>query len=135
VLCYIKEHLGLPNKRCKGRCVTYKISAHAADLAKGHPSSQYRDNALSKARFEFLEDQFNLSLDPDTAREFHDETLPADGAKVAHFALCVDKILFYEDISQEIRDVAEAEKEWQPNQKFIEQGKRFTFKTTNLQGL
>jgi phosphomethylpyrimidine synthase len=74
-----KEHLGLPNKkRRKDGVITYKIAAHAADLAKGHPGSQYRDNALSKARFEFRwNDQFNLSLDPDTAREFHDETLPA----------------------------------------------------------
>jgi phosphomethylpyrimidine synthase len=89
MLCYVtpKEHLGLPNKKdVKDGVIAYKIAAHAADLAKGHPSAQYRDNAISKARFEFRwEDQFNLSLDPDTAREFHDETLPAEGAKSAHF--------------------------------------------------
>ncbi len=89
MLCYVtpKEHLGLPNKQdVKDGVIAYKIAAHAADLAKGHPGAQYRDNAISKARFEFRwEDQFNLSLDPDTAREFHDETLPAEGAKTAHF--------------------------------------------------
>jgi phosphomethylpyrimidine synthase len=89
MLCYVtpKEHLGLPNKKdVKDGVMAYKIAAHAADLAKGHPGAQYRDNAISKARFEFRwEDQFNLSLDPETAREFHDETLPAEGAKTAHF--------------------------------------------------
>jgi phosphomethylpyrimidine synthase len=89
MLCYVtpKEHLGLPNKKdVKDGVIAYKIAAHAADLAKGHPGAQYRDNAISKARFEFRwEDQFNLSLDPDTAREFHDETLPAEAAKTAHF--------------------------------------------------
>jgi phosphomethylpyrimidine synthase len=89
LLCYVtpKEHLGLPNRKdVKDGVIAYKIAAHAADLAKGHPGAQYRDNALSKARFEFRwEDQFNLSLDPVTAREFHDETLPQDGAKTAHF--------------------------------------------------
>jgi len=89
MLCYVtpKEHLGLPNKKdVKDGVIAYKIAAHVADLAKGHPGAQYRDNALSKARFEFRwEDQFNLSLDPDTAREFHDETLPQEGAKTAHF--------------------------------------------------
>jgi phosphomethylpyrimidine synthase len=89
MLCYVtpKEHLGLPNKKdVKDGVITYKIAAHAADLAKGHPGAQYRDNALSKARFEFRwEDQFNLGLDPETAREFHDETLPQEGAKTAHF--------------------------------------------------
>jgi phosphomethylpyrimidine synthase len=89
MLCYVtpKEHLGLPNKKdVKDGVIAYKIAAHAADLAKGHPGAQYRDNALSKARFEFRwEDQFNLSLDPVTAREFHDETLPQAGAKTAHF--------------------------------------------------
>jgi len=89
MLCYVtpKEHLGLPNRDdVKEGVITYKIAAHAADLAKGHPGAQYHDNALSKARFEFRwEDQFNLSLDPVRAREFHDETLPADGAKTAHF--------------------------------------------------
>jgi phosphomethylpyrimidine synthase len=89
MLCYVtpKEHLGLPNKKdVKDGVIAYKIAAHAADLAKGHPGAQYRDNAISKARFEFRwEDQFNLSLDPETAREFHDETLPQEGAKSAHF--------------------------------------------------
>jgi len=89
MLCYVtpKEHLGLPNKQdVKDGVIAYKIAAHAADLAKGHPGAQYRDNAISKARFEFRwEDQFNLSLDPETAREFHDETLPQEGAKSAHF--------------------------------------------------
>jgi phosphomethylpyrimidine synthase len=89
MLCYVtpKEHLGLPNKKdVKDGVIAYKIAAHAADLAKGHPGAQYRDNAISKARFEFRwEDQFNLSLDPETARDFHDETLPAEGAKTAHF--------------------------------------------------
>jgi len=89
MLCYVtpKEHLGLPNKKdVKDGVIAYKIAAHAADLAKGHSGAQYRDNAISKARFEFRwEDQFNLSLDPETAREFHDETLPQEGAKTAHF--------------------------------------------------
>ena len=89
MLCYVtpKEHLGLPNKKdVKDGVIAYKIAAHAADLAKGHPGAQHRDNVLSKARFEFRwEDQFNLSLDPETAREFHDETLPQEGAKTAHF--------------------------------------------------
>jgi len=112
MLCYVtpKEHLGLPNREdVKVGVITYKLAAHAADLAKGHPGAQYRDNALSKARFEFRwEDQFNLSLDPDTAREFHDETLPADGAKVAHFcSMCGPKFCSMK-ISQEIRNDAEA---------------------------
>jgi phosphomethylpyrimidine synthase len=89
MLCYVtpKEHLGLPNRDdVKDGVLAYKIAAHAADLAKGHPGAQYRDNALSKARFEFRwEDQFNLSLDPPKAREFHDQTLPQEGAKTAHF--------------------------------------------------
>jgi phosphomethylpyrimidine synthase len=89
MICYVtpKEHLGLPNKKdVKDGVIAYKIAAHAADLAKGHPGAQYRDNALSKARFEFRwEDQFNLSLDPVTAREFHDATLPQEAAKSAHF--------------------------------------------------
>jgi phosphomethylpyrimidine synthase len=127
MLCYVtpKEHLGLPNKKdVKDGVITYKIAAHAADLAKGHPGSQYRDNALSKARFEFRwEDQFNLSLDPDTAREFHDETLPADGAKVAHFcSMCGPKFCSMK-ISQEIRDVAEIEKVMdEKSEEFIEEG-------------
>lgn len=113
MLCYVtpKEHLGLPNKKdVKDGVITYKIAAHAADLAKGHPGSQYRDNALSKARFEFRwQDQFNLSLDPDTAREFHDETLPADGAKVAHFCSMCGPHFCSMKITQEVRDFAEKE--------------------------
>jgi phosphomethylpyrimidine synthase len=110
MLCYVtpKEHLGLPNRDdVKQGIITYKIAAHAADLAKGHPGTQIRDNALSKARFEFRwDDQFNLSLDPDTARKFHDETLPKDSAKVAHFcSMCGPKFCSMK-ISQEVRDYA-----------------------------
>jgi phosphomethylpyrimidine synthase len=110
MLCYVtpKEHLGLPDKDdVKEGVITYKIAAHAADLAKGHPGAQARDNALSKARFEFRwEDQFNLSLDPETARDFHDPTLPAEGAKVAHFcSMCGPKFCSME-ITQQIRDYA-----------------------------
>lgn len=110
MLCYVtpKEHLGLPNKQdVRDGIITYKIAAHAADLAKGHPGAQIRDNALSKARFEFRwEDQFNLGLDPDKAREFHDETLPKDSAKVAHFcSMCGPKFCSMK-ISQEIRAAA-----------------------------
>ena len=111
MLCYVtpKEHLGLPNKKdVKDGVITYKISAHAADLAKGHPGAQVRDNALSKARFEFRwQDQFNLSLDPDTAREFHDETLPAEGAKAAHFCSMCGPNFCSMRISQDVRDYAE----------------------------
>ncbi|WP_286785453.1 MULTISPECIES: phosphomethylpyrimidine synthase ThiC [Pseudomonas] len=110
MLCYVtpKEHLGLPNKDdVKTGIITYKIAAHAADLAKGHPGAQIRDNALSKARFEFRwEDQFNLGLDPDTARAYHDETLPKDSAKVAHFcSMCGPKFCSMK-ITQEVRDYA-----------------------------
>ena len=110
MLCYVtpKEHLGLPNKEdVREGIITYKIAAHAADLAKGHPGAQIRDNALSKARFEFRwEDQFNLGLDPDKARNFHDETLPKDSAKVAHFcSMCGPKFCSMK-ISQEIRAAA-----------------------------
>lgn len=111
MLCYVtpKEHLGLPNKKdVKDGVIAYKIAAHAADLAKGHPGAQYRDNALSKARFEFRwQDQFNLSLDPDTAREFHDETLPAEGAKIAHFCSMCGPHFCSMKITQEVRDFAE----------------------------
>lgn len=110
MLCYVtpKEHLGLPNKKdVKDGVITYKIAAHAADLAKGHPGAQYRDNALSKARFEFRwEDQFNLSLDPDTAREFHDDTLPAEGAKVAHFCSMCGPNFCSMKITQDVREFA-----------------------------
>ena len=110
MLCYVtpKEHLGLPNKDdVKTGIVTYKIAAHAADLAKGHPAAQLRDNALSKARFEFRwEDQFNLSLDPDTPRHFHDETLPKEGHKLAHFcSMCGPKFCSMK-ITQDVRDYA-----------------------------
>ncbi|MGQ9427136.1 phosphomethylpyrimidine synthase ThiC [Gilvimarinus sp. F26214L] len=110
MLCYVtpKEHLGLPDKDdVKEGIITYKIAAHAADLAKGHPGAQLRDNALSKARFEFRwEDQFNLGLDPDTARAYHDETLPKESAKVAHFcSMCGPKFCSMK-ISQEVRDYA-----------------------------
>jgi len=110
MLCYVtpKEHLGLPNKNdVKDGIITYKIAAHAADLAKGHPGAQIRDNALSKARFEFRwEDQFNLGLDPDKAREFHDETLPKDSAKVAHFCSMCGPHFCSMKITQDVRDYA-----------------------------
>ena len=114
MLCYVtpKEHLGLPNRDdVKEGIITYKIAAHAADVAKGHPGARYRDDMLSKARFEFRwEDQFNLGLDPDRAREFHDETLPKDSAKVAHFcSMCGPKFCSMK-ISQEVRDYSEQQK-------------------------
>lgn len=111
MLCYVtpKEHLGLPNKDdVKEGIITYKIAAHAADLAKGHPAAQLRDNALSKARFEFRwEDQFNLSLDPDRAKDFHDETLPKEGHKVAHFCSMCGPNFCSMKITQDVRDYAE----------------------------
>ncbi|MFQ5802613.1 MAG: phosphomethylpyrimidine synthase ThiC [Candidatus Methylomirabilales bacterium] len=110
MLCYVtpKEHLGLPNRKdVKDGVIAYKIAAHAADLAKGHPGAQMRDDALSQARFEFRwEDQFNLSLDPDTAREFHDETLPAQGAKLAHFCSMCGPHFCSMKITQDVRDYA-----------------------------
>ena len=113
MLCYVtpKEHLGLPNKDdVKEGIITYKIAAHAADLAKGHPGAQIRDNALSKARFEFRwEDQFNLGLDPDKAREFHDETLPKESAKIAHFCSMCGPHFCSMKISQDVRDFAAQE--------------------------
>ena len=125
MLCYVtpKEHLGLPNKDdVKTGIITYKIAAHAADLAKGHPGAQIRDNALSKARFEFRwEDQFNLGLDPDTARAFHDETLPKESAKVAHFcSMCGPKFCSMK-ITQEVREYA-AQNGLTDEQKAIEAG-------------
>ncbi|XYJ09891.1 phosphomethylpyrimidine synthase ThiC [Telluria sp. B2] len=112
MLCYVtpKEHLGLPDKEdVKDGIITYKIAAHAADLAKGHPGAQIRDNALSKARFEFRwEDQFNLGLDPDKARSFHDETLPKDSAKVAHFCSMCGPHFCSMKITQEVREYAAA---------------------------
>jgi phosphomethylpyrimidine synthase len=131
MLCYVtpKEHLGLPNKEdVRTGVVTYKIAAHAADLAKGHPAAKYRDDALSRARFEFRwEDQFNLSLDPWKAREYHDETLPKDSAKVAHFcSMCGPKFCSMK-ISQDVREFAREKREQEEgmqemSDKFREQG-------------
>ena len=113
MLCYVtpKEHLGLPNKKdVKDGIIAYKIAAHAADLAKGHPGAQIRDNAVSKARFEFRwEDQFNLGLDPDTAKDFHDETLPKDSAKVAHFCSMCGPHFCSMKITQDVRDYAQSQ--------------------------
>lgn len=131
MLCYVtpKEHLGLPNKHdVREGLITYKIAAHAADLAKGHPGAQIRDNALSKARFEFRwEDQFNLSLDPERAREYHDETLPKDSAKVAHFCSMCGPHFCSMKISQDVRDFAAEQKEIETGMQeksieFLEQG-------------
>ncbi len=114
MLCYVtpKEHLGLPNKKdVKDGVIAYKIAAHAADLAKGHPGAQYRDNAISKARFEFRwEDQFNLALDPETAREFHDETLPQEGAKTAHFCSMCGPHFCSMRITEDVRKYAAEQK-------------------------
>lgn len=129
MLCYVtpKEHLGLPNKDdVKQGLITYKIAAHAADLAKGHPGAQLHDNAMSKARFEFRwEDQFNLALDPDTARAYHDETLPKDAAKVAHFcSMCGPKFCSMK-ISQEVRDYADAKEQTEAEQGMAEMSEKF----------
>ena len=110
MLCYVtpKEHLGLPDRDdVKEGVITYKIAAHAADLAKGHPAAQLRDDALSRARFDFRwQDQFNLGLDPDRARAFHDETLPKEAHKVAHFcSMCGPKFCSMK-ITQDVRDYA-----------------------------
>ena len=117
MLCYVtpKEHLGLPDKQdVKDGVIAYKIAAHAADLAKGHPGAQLRDDALSKARFEFRwEDQFNLSLDPETARSFHDETLPQEGAKVAHFCSMCGPQFCSMKITQDVREYTELQKKLQ----------------------
>ena len=124
MLCYVtpKEHLGLPNKQdVRDGIITYKIAAHAADLAKGHPGAQERDDAISKARFEFRwRDQFNLSLDPETAEEFHDETLPAEGAKVAHFCSMCGPNFCSMKITQDVRDYAE--KHGLSEEKALEEG-------------
>jgi phosphomethylpyrimidine synthase len=126
MLCYVtpKEHLGLPNKEdVKEGVIAYKIAAHAADLAKGHPGAQIRDNALSKARFEFRwEDQFNLSLDPDTARAYHDETLPQEGAKVAHFCSMCGPHFCSMKITEEVREYAA--KQGMEETKALEEGMR-----------
>lgn len=139
MLCYVtpKEHLGLPNKEdVKIGVITYKLAAHAADLAKGHPGSQYRDNALSKARFEFRwADQFNLSLDPDTARLFHDETLPAEGAKIAHFCSMCGPHFCSMKITQDVRKYAEQKNidaEKALNEGMIEKSKEFIEKGSEV---
>ena len=125
MLCYVtpKEHLGLPDKQdVRDGIIAYKIAAHAADLAKGHPGAQLRDNALSKARFEFRwEDQFNLGLDPDKAREFHDETLPKDSAKLAHFCSMCGPHFCSMKITQDVRDYAKKGMQ-EKSKEFIEQG-------------
>ena len=127
MLCYVtpKEHLGLPDRDdVKEGVIAYKIAAHAADLAKGHPAAQIRDDALSRARFEFRwVDQFNLSLDPDTAREYHDETLPKEAHKVAHFcSMCGPKFCSMK-ITQDLRKEAEAIAGMEAKSKeFLEQG-------------
>lgn len=137
MLCYVtpKEHLGLPNKKdVKDGVITYKLAAHAADLAKGHPGAQYRDDALSKARFEFRwNDQFNLSLDPDTAREFHDETLPKESAKVAHFCSMCGPHFCSMKITQEVRDFAE-ENNLNGDREAIEKGMEEMSKTFKEKG-
>ncbi|HYV44882.1 MAG TPA: phosphomethylpyrimidine synthase ThiC [Myxococcaceae bacterium] len=127
MLCYVtpKEHLGLPDRDdVKEGVITYKIAAHAADLAKGHPGAQARDNALSKARFEFRwEDQFNLSLDPERARAFHDATLPAEGAKTAHFCSMCGPQFCSMKITQDVREYAEAQQGMaQKSEEFLETG-------------
>ncbi|MDT0690277.1 phosphomethylpyrimidine synthase ThiC [Salegentibacter sp. F188] len=126
MLCYVtpKEHLGLPNRDdVKEGVITYKIAAHAADLAKGHPGAQHRDDALSKARFEFRwEDQFNLALDPDTARSYHDETLPSENAKVAHFCSMCGPNFCSMKITQDVRKFAE--ENGMDTQEAIEEGMR-----------
>ncbi|HEY8296710.1 MAG TPA: phosphomethylpyrimidine synthase ThiC [Candidatus Baltobacteraceae bacterium] len=125
MLCYVtpKEHLGLPNKKdVKDGVIAYKIAAHAADVAKGHPHARHWDDVLSKARFEFRwEDQFNLALDPDTAREFHDETLPAQGAKVAHFCSMCGPHFCSMKITQEVREFAQRGME-EKSAEFLEKG-------------
>jgi phosphomethylpyrimidine synthase len=125
MLCYVtpKEHLGLPNKKdVKDGVIAYKIAAHAADVAKGHPRARHWDDVLSKARFEFRwEDQFDLSLDPETAREFHDETLPAAGAKVAHFCSMCGPHFCSMKITQEVREYAERGME-EKSREFLESG-------------
>ncbi len=135
MLCYVtpKEHLGLPNKEdVKEGLITYKIAAHAADIAKGHPGARYRDDMLSKARFEFRwEDQFNLGLDPERAREFHDETLPKDSAKVAHFcSMCGPKFCSMK-ITQEVREYAESGMV-EKSREFREQGGEIYIEAENV---
>jgi phosphomethylpyrimidine synthase len=125
MLCYVtpKEHLGLPDRKdVKDGVITYKIAAHAADLAKGHPGAQDRDNALSKARFEFRwEDQFNLALDPETARAFHDATLPNQAAKSSHFCSMCGPHFCSMKLTQDVREMAEAGMA-EKSREFLEQG-------------
>jgi phosphomethylpyrimidine synthase len=125
MLCYVtpKEHLGLPNKKdVKDGVIAYKIAAHAADVAKGHNRARHWDDVLSKARFEFRwEDQFDLSLDPETAREFHDETLPAAGAKIAHFCSMCGPHFCSMKITQEVREFAQRGME-EKSREFLEKG-------------
>jgi phosphomethylpyrimidine synthase len=132
MLCYVtpKEHLGLPDKNdVKDGIMAYKIAAHAADLAKGHPGAQARDNALSKARFEFRwEDQFNLGLDPDKARDFHDETLPAQGAKLAHFCSMCGPHFCSMKITQDVREYAEKGMQ-EKSVEFVKQGSEVYHRT------
>jgi phosphomethylpyrimidine synthase len=132
MLCYVtpKEHLGLPNKKdVKDGIMAYKIAAHAADLAKGHPGAQIRDNAISKARFEFRwEDQFNLGLDPDTAKDFHDETLPKDSMKVAHFCSMCGPHFCSMKITQDVRDYVESGMK-EKSVEFVKQGAALYHKT------
>ncbi len=135
MLCYVtpKEHLGLPNKDdVKEGIITYKIAAHAADIAKGHPGARYRDDMLSKARFEFRwEDQFNLGLDPDRARDFHDQTLPKDSAKVAHFcSMCGPKFCSMK-ITQEVREYAEKGMQ-DKSKEFMEKGAEIYIEAENI---
>ena len=139
MLCYVtpKEHLGLPNKDdVKAGVITYKLAAHAADLAKGHPGAQYRDNAVSKARFEFRwEDQFNLSLDPETARAFHDETLPQEGAKSAHFCSMCGPHFCSMKITEDVRKYAaenEIDEETAIEQDLARRQKNFNTRNRNI---
>jgi len=139
MLCYVtpKEHLGLPNKQdVKEGVITYKLAAHAADLAKGHPAAQHRDNALSKARFEFRwEDQFNLALDPEVAKEYHDETLPAEGAKLAHFCSMCGPHFCSMKITQDVREYAkdqDVEEEKALAVGMAEKAKEFTEKGSEI---
>ena len=137
MLCYVtpKEHLGLPDREdVREGVVTYKLAAHAADLAKGHPAAQFRDNALSKARFEFRwQDQFNLSLDPDKAREFHDQTLPHDNAKTAHFCSMCGPSFCSMKITEEVRQYAK-EKGLEANDDLIHDGMKQKAKEFNASG-
>jgi phosphomethylpyrimidine synthase len=137
MLCYVtpKEHLGLPDREdVREGVITYKLAAHAADLAKGHPAAQFRDNALSKARFEFRwQDQFNLSLDPDKAREFHDQTLPQDNAKTAHFCSMCGPTFCSMKISEEVRQYAK-EKGLEANDNAILDGMKQKAEEFNASG-